>query len=293
MQAKKTVYVIINPKSGASSKWSIPEYGSELLDPEKFTVFYFVTGYPGHGYEIAKQAVESKIDYVIAVGGDGTVNEVGRALVHSDTILGIIPMGSGNGLARDLHLSFDVKKAIATIAKEKVKAIDYGKVNGKVFLCTCGVGFDAEVAGKAIGKKHRGLLMYLSNAVETYFVSDSKYYEIETPELTLKEKAFVVTCANASQYGFNAHIAPCADLEDGKMDLAILRPIGILDVPKTSLQLFSSTIDNNKKMAILKTQKATIRRDEPGLMHIDGDAFEGPKELEVEIISKGLKVLVP
>lgn len=293
MQTKKTVYVIINPKSGASSKWSIPEYGSELLDPEKFTVFYFVTGYPGHGYEIAKQAVEDKIDYVIAVGGDGTVNEVGRALVHSDTILGIIPMGSGNGLARDLHLSFDVKKAIATIAKENIKAIDYGKVNGKVFLCTCGVGFDAEVAGKAIGKKHRGLLMYLSNAVETYFVSDSKYYEIETPELTLKEKAFVVTCANASQYGFNAHIAPCADLEDGKMDLAILRPIGILDVPKTSLQLFSSTIDNNKKMAILKTQKAIIRRDEPGLMHIDGDAFEGPKELEVEIIPKGLKVLVP
>lgn len=294
MSAKrKTLYVIINPKSGTSGKENLPRKISEFLDPRKFMVHIFFTAYAGHGNEIAQMAVENKVDYVVAVGGDGTVNEVGRALVHSNTTLGIIPLGSGNGLGRDLNIPTNIQGALEIIAQENVKTIDYGKANDRVFFCTCGVGFDAEVAGKVSGKKHRGSLMYLKNMLEMFFTQKPKTYEITCPEGTIKDQAFVVTCANASQYGYDAHIAPHADIQDGKMNIAILKPLTLLDVPKTSIQLFTKKIDENKKMEELMTSKALIKREDEGVMHIDGDPIHMGKEICVEIIPQGLNVLTP
>ncbi len=290
---KKKVYVIINPVSGTSSKQHLPHKIAETIDPHLFDVHIFITGYAGHGSEIAKQAIEDKADYVIAAGGDGTVNEVARTLVGSETALGIIPMGSGNGLGRDLNIPTDPKKALEVIKEENVITIDYGKVNGRIFFCTCGVGFDAEVAAKASGKKNRGSLMYLKNMLEIFFKQKPQTYEIICPEGTIHDKAFVVTCANASQYGYNAHIAPHADIQDGLMNIAILKPLSILDVPQTSLQLFTKKIDENSKMIELLTSKVTIKRKNAGVMHIDGDPIEMGKEINVEIIPGGLKVLVP
>ncbi|NDV79464.1 diacylglycerol kinase family lipid kinase [Dysgonomonas sp. 511] len=290
---KKKVYVIINPVSGTSSKQNLPHKIAEMLDARKFDVHIIITGYAGHGSEIASQAIEDKADYVIAVGGDGTVNEVARTLVGSEIALGIIPLGSGNGLARDLNISIDVKKALKIITEENIISIDYGKVNGRIFFCTCGMGFDAEVAAKVSGKKNRGSFMYLKNMLETFFKQEPQNYEITCPEGTIKDKAFVVTCANASQYGYNAHIAPHADIQDGKMNIAILKPLSILDVPQTSLQLFAKKIDENNKMIELLTNEVTIKREKPGAMHIDGDPVEMGEEIHVKIIPKGLKVLVP
>lgn len=291
--SKKTVYVIINPKSGTSGKQDLPHRIAEQLDPRKFTVHIFITGYAGHGSEIAREAVERGVDYVIAVGGDGTVNEVGKELVHSNTALGIIPLGSGNGLGRDLKIPTNAKKALEIIAEEYVETIDYGKANGDIFFCTCGMGFDAEVANKVAGKKQRGTLMYFTNMLDAFFKQKPHTYKIECPEGTVEEAAFVVTCANATQYGYNAHIAPHADIQDGLMNIAILQPLKLLDVPKTSMQLFASKIDSNSKMKELKTNRVTITRDKEGVMHIDGDAKKVGKVLEVEIIAKGLKVLLP
>lgn len=126
-----------------------------------------------------------------------------------------------------------------------------------------------------------------------FFLQKPKVYEIICPEGTIKDQAFVVTCANASQYGYDAHIAPHADIQDGKMNIAILKPLTILDVPKTSIQLFTKKIDENKKMEELMTSKAIIRREDEGVMHIDGDPIYMGKEICVEIIPQGLKVLVP
>ncbi|MDU1892273.1 MAG: diacylglycerol kinase family lipid kinase [Dysgonomonas sp.] len=293
MNSKKKVYVIINPVSGTSSKQNLPHKIAEALDAHKFDVHIFITGYAGHGSEIAKNAIKDKVDYVIAVGGDGTVNEVATALIGSRSTLGIIPMGSGNGLGRDLNIPTDAKKALAIISEENVVSIDYGKVNDRIFFCTCGVGFDAEVAAKASGKKSRGSLMYIKNMLETFIQQKPQTYEIICPEGTIKDKAFVVTCANASQYGYNAHIAPHADIQDGLMNIAILKPLSILDVPQTSLQLFTKKIDENSKMIELITNKVTIKREKEGVMHIDGDPVKMGKEINVEIIPKGLKVLVP
>lgn len=293
MVQKKKIYVIINPKSGTSAKQNIPHKIAEAFDPYKFDVHIFITGYPGHGSEIATQAIKDKADYVVAVGGDGTVNEVGGALVGSDVALGIIPMGSGNGLGRDLNIPTDPKKAMEIILEENIISIDYGTVNDRIFLCTCGVGFDAEVAAKVSGRKNRGSLMYLRNMLETFFQQKPQEYTVTCPEGTIKDKAFVVTCANASQYGYNAHIAPHADIQDGLMNVAILKPLSILDVPQTSLQLFTKKIDENSKMVELLTNEVTIIREQAGVMHIDGDPVEMGKEINVKIIPFGLKVLVP
>ncbi len=290
---KKTVYVIINPRSGTSAKENLPHKIAMALDPHRFIVHIFITGYAGHGYELAKMAVDANADYVIAAGGDGTVNEVGRALVHSNTALGIIPLGSGNGLGRDLNIPLNIQGALEIIAQENVKIIDYGKANDEIFFCTCGFGFDAEVAGKVAGKKHRGSLMYLKNMLEMFFIQKPNTYEIICPEGTIKDVAFVVTCANASQYGYDAHIAPHADIQDGKMNIAILKPLTILDVPKTSIQLFTKKIDENKKMEELMTSSAIIKRETEGVMHIDGDPMHMGKEIRVEIIAQGLKVIAP
>lgn len=293
MTRKKKIYVIINPKSGTSAKQNLPHKIAERFDAHKFDVHIFITGYAGHGSEIARKAITDKASYVIAVGGDGTVNEVGGALVGSDVTLGIIPMGSGNGLGRDLNIPVDAKKAMEIIQEENVISIDYGTVNDRIFFCTCGVGFDAEVAAKVSGQKKRGSLMYLKNMLETFIQQKPQEYEVICPEGTIKDKAFVVTCANASQYGYNAHIAPHADIQDGMMNVAILKPLSILDVPQTSLQLFTKKIDENSKMIELLTNEATIRREHAGVMHIDGDPVEMGKEIHVKIIQRGLKVLVP
>jgi YegS/Rv2252/BmrU family lipid kinase len=293
MIRKKKIYIIINPKSGTSAKQNLPHKIAETFDAHQFDVHIFITGYAGHGYEIARQAIKDKVNYVIAVGGDGTVNEVGSALVGSDVTLGIIPMGSGNGLGRDLNIPIEPKKAMDMILEENVISIDYGTVNDRIFLCTCGVGFDAEVAAKVSGRKNRGSLMYLKNMLETFIQQKPQKYEVICPEGTIKDKAFVVTCANASQYGYNAHIAPHADIQDGMMNVAILKPLSILDVPQTSLQLFTKKIDENSKMIEILTNEATIKREHAGVMHIDGDPVEMGTEIHVKIIPQGLKVLVP
>lgn len=290
---KKNIYFIINPASGTSSKNDLPEKITETIDIDKLNVEIFITEYAGHGAEIAKKAVKDGIEYVIAVGGDGTVNEVARSLVGSDTALGIIPMGSGNGLGRDLQIPTNAKKAIQVIAEEHVIDIDYGIANGHIFFCTCGVGFDAEVAAKAAGKKKRGTLMYVKNMLELYFEQTPQTYEIIHPGGSIKDEAFVVTCANASQYGYEAHIAPHADIQDGKMNVIILKPLSILDVPQTSIQLFTQKLDNNKNMIELITNKVTIKREKEGVMHIDGDPIPMGTEINVKIVKQGLKVLVP
>lgn len=290
---KQKVYVIINPKSGTNSKSSIAIKIAEAFDGKKSIVHFFYTSYAGHATELAREALKNDVDLIIAVGGDGTVNEIGKVIINSNVKLGIIPMGSGNGLSRELKIPLDFKKAIEIIKNGKVKKMDYGVANGHVFFCTCGMGFDAEVAERAYGRKHRGAFMYFKDMVNTFFEQEPLSYDIECPNGHIKTKAFVVVCANTSQYGYNAYIAPKADVSDGKMNLVILQPLKIIDVPKTSLQLFSKKIDQNKKMEQILTSQAIITRKKEGIMHIDGDTVPCGKTIEVKIVPKGLNVIIP
>lgn len=290
---KTKVCVIINPVSGTESKKSIPEEVASAFDQTKFDIIIRITGYPGHATEIAKEAVNEKFAYVLTVGGDGTVNEVAKALVNTETILGIIPFGSGNGLARDLHISMDSEKAIKTILDGNIRTIDYGSANEYIFFCTCGVGFDAFISDKFAEEKKRGPLGYVRNIVEGVIEFKSEEYEITHDEGTLNERAFLLTCANASQYGNEVYIAPGADMEDGKMNVSILKPLNPNEIPQTTLQLFTKNIDKNSKMISLLTSNLTIKRKEAGILHVDGEPVKTGKDIEVKIYHKGLKVFAP
>lgn len=290
---KTKIYVIINPISGVGSKKSIPERISSKIDQHRFDLQFFITGYAGHAYEIALAAAKDKVEFVVAVGGDGTINEVAKALVNTKTVLGIIPFGSGNGLARDLHISTSVGKAINTFIEQNIIEIDFGIANDHIFFCTCGMGFDASVSEHFSKEKTRGPLKYVKNVVGTYIDYEPEKYEITFPGGRIEEKAFLVTCANATQYGNNAVIAPGASLQDGLMNIAILKPFGVLEIPQTTLQLFSKNIDNNKNLTEIITKEAVIKREGPGWIHIDGEPLYESDTIEVKVVPRGLKVIVP
>ena len=290
---KKKVCVIINPVSGTGGKQSIPEKIASAFDPQKYDVIIRFTGYAGHATEITKNAVKEDYKYVIAAGGDGTVNEIAKALVNTQCVLGIIPLGSGNGLARDLNISMSIDKSIETISKGVKRSIDYGVANEHIFFCTCGVGFDAFVSEKFADEKMRGPIGYVKNILESVIDFKSENYELEYDGKTIKEEAFVVTCANASQYGNEAYIAPGADMEDGKMNVSLIKPINALEMPQTTIQLFTKNLHKNNKVIQILTSELLIRRSRSGAMHIDGESVDAGKEINVKIVHKGLYVLAP
>jgi YegS/Rv2252/BmrU family lipid kinase len=297
--AKKTIdqpfdiQAIINPVSGTGSKRKIPKMIEEMAASKGYAANISFTQYPGHAGELARQAIRQGAKYIFAVGGDGTVNEVAAAMVSSDAALGIIPKGSGNGLARELHIPMDSKRAIEMMAAENVIAIDACRANDRIFFTTCGLGFDAAVSHKFSQQKRRGSLTYVKNAIEEYLNYKPEAYELFIDNQSIKEKAFLVVCANASQYGNNAYIAPHANIRDGKMDVTILSPFTPLDVPSLAFQLFTKQIDKNSKIKVIRASQLTITRQTQGLMHLDGEPVMSSSHIDVSVIPQALKVLAP
>ena len=216
---KRNITFIINPVSGTGNKQELPAMIERVLASAAINYEIIFTKYAGHAEEIATEKAKSGVDIVVAVGGDGTVNEVGRALVDTSTALGIIPCGSGNGLARHLGISLIPKKAIELLIDAVPSIIDYGKINNEIlFFCSCGVGFDALVSLKFSQANRRGLMSYCNIALRENFNYKPETYHLITDEgAELIDKAFVIACGNAAQYGNDAFIAPHASIQDGLM----------------------------------------------------------------------------
>ncbi len=285
---------IVNPISGTKGKKKIiKQIEAQREKLTDFDIEICQTEYAGHAYQLASDAVKKGCNIVVAIGGDGTINEIGRALVHTDIALGIIPCGSGNGLARHLRIPLDAKGALEVIFMGKQEDIDYGKIDGHPFFCTCGVGFDAFVSMTFAKSGKRGPLSYLENTLTNWLSYKPETYELIDEHGSTHHKAFLIACANASQYGNNAYIAPHASLSDGELDIIILEPFTALEIPTLSFQLFNRMIDQNSHIKQIKGKKITIRREKEGVYHFDGDPVVGGKDLEVVIIPKGLKVVVP
>ena len=291
MTEKKRIIFVVNPISGTQGKKAILKCIDERLDRSIYDYSIVKTEYAGHATQIAANAVREKVDVVVAIGGDGTINEIARSLVHTETVLGIIPCGSGNGLARHLRIPMDPKAAIDVINRGYELCIDYGKINNILFFCTCGVGFDAFISLKFADSGKRGLLTYLENTLHESLRYQPETYEIENEEGTVKYKAWLIACGNASQYGNDAYITPQASLTDGLMDVTIMEPFTVLDVPSLSFQLFNKTIDQNSRVKTMRAKKIKIHRANDGVMHFDGDPLMAGKELEVEIVPSGLRVI--
>lgn len=294
MDNKKKIIFIVNPISGTSAKQRILELIEELLDRDLFEWEVRNTEYAGHAAEIAKAASNTAVDVVSAIGGDGTVNEIARAIVHTNTALAIIPAGSGNGLARHLHIPMDPRGAIQVLNECNIHPMDYGLIDDHPFFCTCGMGFDAFISQKFAAAGRRGPLTYIENVLANGLVYDPDTYDIFIDDQEVSEyKAFCIACANASQYGNNAYIAPEASVRDGLMDVTIIQPFTMIDAPQIAIQLFNGKLPSNSRIKTFQCKRLHIHRNNPGAIHYDGDPVETGTDIDVQIVHDGLLCISP
>lgn len=291
MDKKKKIVFILNPISGTHNKVVIPQMIASRLDKDKFDYQVKLTEYAGHAADIAKQCAKDNIDIVVAVGGDGTVNEVARSLTHTNTALAIIPCGSGNGLARHLCIPIDIKKSIDIINQCNIEELDYGIINDLPFFCTCGMGFDAFISLKFAESGKRGPITYVENVLKEGLKYKPETYEVIDETGAKKYNAFLIACANASQYGNNAYIAPNASMSDGLLDVIIMEPFTAFDAPQISFDMFNKTLDKNSKIKTFKTKSIRIHRNGPGAIHFDGDPIMTGEDIDVRIENRGIKIV--
>ena len=292
MNRKELITFIINPISGTSRKSKIPAVIDEVLNHERFDYRIRYTEYAGHASVIASEERDAGTSVVVAVGGDGTVNEVGAGLAGGQTALGIIPCGSGNGLARHLMIPIDVKGALEIINLKEIHDLDYGIINEHPFFCTCGMGFDAFISMKFAEAGKRGLTTYVENVLREGLKYKPETYVIEDEDGLTTHRAFLVSCANASQYGNNAYIAPQASMSDGMLDVIIMEPFDVLEAPQVAIEMMSKTLDRNQKIKTFRTKHICIHRHEDGFIHYDGDPVMSDKDVDIRIVHKGIRVVI-
>lgn len=292
MAGKKNIIFVVNPISGTIRKSGVNKLIENILDKEYYDFSIVETKYSGHASEISENAKKSGVDFVVAVGGDGTVNEVARSIVNSNTVLGIIPCGSGNGLARHLMIPMDIHKAIDVINMHTVHELDYGIINNHPFFCTCGMGFDAFISMKFAESGKRGPVSYLENILREGLKYKPEMYEIEDENGKIAYRAFLISCANASQYGNNAYIAPQASMSDGLLDVIIMEPFDMLEAPQISIDMFNKTLDRNAKIKTFRTRHILVHRQNDGYIHYDGDPVMSSADVDISVVNKGIKVLI-
>lgn len=282
---------IVNPISGRTSKARVRESILGNIDTTKYEVAIEMTQRPGHATELAAKAVAEGVEVVVAVGGDGTVNEVAKALVGTSTALGIIPCGSGNGLARHLHIPMDVRKAVQILNEGTAIAIDSMTVNCIPCFCTMGVGYDAKVSEEYSKESTRGFVTYARKFIGGWFSYEPQEYIIVTDEKVLERKAVAITCANANQWGNGFHVAPKASLRDGFIDVTIIHPIKLVNAIPMPAQILGYSFDKNPDVETLRVKSLLIKRRNTDVIHVDGEPMVVGKDVKVDVHLKSLKVL--
>ena len=290
-KATKIVF-IINPISGTGRKEHLVTRIHEILKLSGIHYDIAYTTFAGHATELTKQAVEQRYDVVVAVGGDGTINEIAQALIKTKTALAIIPQGSGNGLARHLGIPLDTNEAIKRLLDPKKMLIDAATANGNHFFCTSGIGFDAHVSASFAARTFRGLGGYAYFTIKELFTYKPLLYTLEFNGQKIEREAFLIAFANATQYGNNAYIAPQADIQDGKLDISIIKPFPKTQIPNLVWQLFKKTLPQNQFVETYKADKIQITFDKAIPTHIDGESRGLGTSIEYKSISKALTVWV-
>lgn len=285
--------LIINPISGTGNKKGVVDLVTRSLAEEGHTVDVRVTDARGDATRLADEAVEKGYYGVLACGGDGTVNEVAKALCDSDTALGILPAGSGNGLARHLHIPIDVEMALKVIAQNNVVESDYGTVNNHPFFCTFGMGFDAAVSHRFARQSRRGMLSYIKSALSEYVQYHPQTYTISANGKILTEKAFLVAVCNASQWGNNAYIAPEASITDGLLDITVVHSGTAIDAAVMGMDIFTGYISKNTMVHSFRAPACVIYRNTEGEAHIDGEPVMLDDILDIRCHRGCLKIFTP
>jgi len=277
-QNQKKIFLIINQFAGHGKK-----RGHEInnvisyLKKNDFEIDIAYTNHPGHATELASTAANKGFDIVVAVGGDGTVNEVAQGLIGTKTPLGIIPVGSGNGLARDLGISMNVIKSARNLTKGKTELIDVCRINNQRFLCTSGIGFDAQVADKMAAASTRGFLRYIQLTIQESIAFKPFNIKMKLDGLLFERPVFLITFANASQFGNNARIAPDASMTDGLIDVVVVNPFYKIWLPVFGIGLFTRLIPKLPFVDCYKAKHIELEFAGTNIYHFDGE----PGKLEL------------
>lgn len=286
----KKLLFIANPIAGGRSKETVRSRVGKQLEGTGYEWEFHYTEGPG---DATKIAAESDADIVIAVGGDGTVNEVACGIIGTDKVLGIIPCGSGDGLARHLNISHSLDSAIRTILEMEIRRIDHGLINGRPFFCTCGVGLDAIVSMEFTKSGRRGLPVYLEKCLESWIKFTPDQYRIEVDGTIIDTKAVVVTIGNANQWGNEGLITPTASLNDGLLDITVIKPFLNVEIPFIAAMIMDGHIYHSPRVMCLKGKEIHIHRAKAGEAHFDGDPTIMGTDLDISIVPDSLNVIVP
>ena len=287
----KRITFIVNPVSGGKDKKKVLAAIERHMDRSRFCWEVRETGQAGDATAWAR---ECEADIVVAVGGDGTVSEVATGLLGTEKALGILPCGSGDGLALHLGISRNPAKAVRTLNAACTARIDAARLDGRPFFCTAGVGLDADVAFDFARSSRRGLFTYVSTAWGLWMRGDrARRYVVETDTETWSGQAVIITVGNANQWGNEARIVPKASLRDGLLDVTVVEPFATWEIPALAIRLMTGKADTSRRVWTFRSARVHIRRDHPAPAHCDGDPFKAGVGMSFEIVPDALDVVVP
>lgn len=293
METSRRLMIIINPKAGVVANkgadkmiidlaenltYTLPDHPGEVF---KYKIEVRYTEAAGHATLLSQEAVKRGFYGVLACGGDGTVNEAACGVCDSSVALGVIPMGSGNGLARHLGIPMTIRGAMKVIAEDRILDADYATANGRPFFCTFGVGFDAEVTEKFNARPGRGVNNYIRTALEEYFKYKAETYTIIANGRTITEKALLVAVCNASQYGNNTYIAPHASIKDGLLDITVVHQGNFFEDARAAIDILWGLADFSQSCTTFRSKDITIIRNSSGPVHFDGEPASLDSRIDV------------
>jgi len=287
----KPYLFIINPKSGTKKKNKLIDAIPSVFSGDLFDIEW--TTHAGHGADIALDAAQSGRKCVVAIGGDGTINEVASGLIFSGTALAMIPTGSGNGFARHFHIPMNPLSALKTIQSGKTVEVDTLTLNGRFFVNVAGMGFDARIAHAFAKMGKRGLLSYAKAVLANIRSYTPETYQLITSKKTINEKAFLISFANASQYGNEARIAPDAVVDDGRITVCIMKPFPWYAVVSILIRIFTGKIRGSRYYYSFSANSLEVVQDHEIEVHLDGEPCLVPPHFKIRNHRRSLKIIVP
>ncbi|MFM2386157.1 MAG: hypothetical protein RL660_914 [Bacteroidota bacterium] len=290
---QRHIAFIINPKSGTDRNKALEQLARQHYADQDVVLHFLVTAHAGHAIQLAKACAEKCFEAVIAVGGDGTVNEVAQGLINTNTMLGIIPKGSGNGLARACGIPLNELAAMQVVSRGYSKTIDTGVINNELFLSNTGVGLDAQVAQACMHQEKRGILMYIRNSIRMFASYKPLKYRITIDGEVYTEKAIMVSIANGNEFGYGFKISPTASHVDGKLDVMIIKPLNFFTASYVSFKAWYGNLHKYSKVKHLLGRQISIEAEGMSCHQIDGDYRANNGQVAAQIQAKSLQVLVP
>lgn len=291
---KKKLIFIVNPISGIGKQHKIESVVESTLDHEKFDYEIRYTEHIHHGTKIAREVAEQHgCDAIIAVGGDGSVNDIVNGLHGYDLTMGIIPCGSGNGLARDLKIPLQPVQAVRMINHYYVSPIDTVQLNDLVFVSIAGVGFDALVARKMKLARKRGLPAYVNIVLNDYPLSKEETFHLVVDGKEIERKAWFISFANSNQFGYNTAIAPLARLDDGLLDVCIVDKIPLAHLPLTAPLVYLNKFDISQHVEIIKAKEVTVLDNVHRWANVDGEGMKVGTELHFLVHHNAQNLIQP